>query len=235
MSVLVENKSRAMWERMYGQQPSLPQELQLLLSNLQQTFGKAKDAMLELPAQFSAEMGRYLQLVMNSLAQVDVAAQEKQVAGKLLEKFGTPTFAAAVPTFNLLTSYLHDAERIAKLSAQEMTTVVNQIKDMLFKLSAQIHEEKIRNLEAELKQEEDALLQFSAQAEEDQRLGIRAAISRAKKKFRATARAYKEEIRELRLQQDSWLGLANALSIRSGQTQASIARRYEVDPNMAVR
>lgn len=235
MSVLVENKSRAMWERMYGQQPSLPQELQLLFSNLQQTFGRAKDVMLELPAQFSAEMGRYLQIVMHSLSQVDLAGQEKQTSGELIERFGTPTFAGAVPTFNLLTSYLHDAERIAELTAQEMNTAVSQIKTLLYKASAQMHEERVMELEAKLKQEEDAILQFSSQVEEDQRLGIRAAISRAKKKFRDTAREYKEEIRALRSQQYTWLGLADLITNKSVRAQAIVSTRYEIDHNKAVK
>src|SRR5688572_9132945 len=136
MSVLtVESKAGQMWDKLYTQRPGLPQELQLLLSNLQQYLGTAKEVALNLPSQLSAEMGRYLQTYTQLLSKLDVVAAEKQVAGAMVEKFGPPQFSAAVPTFNLITGFLLNAERIAQLTATETISVVNDIKGLLYRVN----------------------------------------------------------------------------------------------------
>lgn len=228
-----ETKAGQMWDRLYPQRPDLPQELQLLFGSLQQYLGTAKEVLVSLPPQFSAEMGRYLQIYLHSLTKLNQVVDEKQVAGALVERFGVPQFSAAVPTFNLITGFLLNAERIAKLTANETTLVANEVKGLIYRINIHIHEKRVEELESKLQAEETAISLFSKEAQQDERSGIRSAIAKAKKKFRQTARNYKLEIQKLRLEQMTMFKLVSGMTGKTVQTQTIVKRRYKVNPSLA--
>lgn len=235
MSVInVETKAGQMWDRLYHSRPDLPEELQLLFANLQQYLGDTKEVAQSLPAQLSAEMGRYLQLCMQLLSKLDLVATEKQVAGALVEKFGPPQFSQAVPTFNLLTGFLLDAESIAELTAKELGTLINEIKSLLYRANILVHESRVEKLKSKLHQEEAAISQFSDEAIRDNRPGIRHAIAIARKKFERTARFYRVEIQKLRSEQLEWQQLMGKLVNNTSKTQGIIQKKYEINPSLTV-
>lgn len=233
--VSIDTSSRRMFEGMFaGEAVKLPPELELLFTTFLMGVEEVKDSARDLSSKFSAEMGGYLQTLLDAIANMGEAAQEKQAAGMLTERFGVPKFNLAVPVYNLLVKNLLNSERVAELSLREANDSLRFFKGFLYRMAVLIFDEEIQKLQKEADAEAVAMNEFSSEVEVESRTGVKVVVTEAKGGFKEKYLALKVKIDGLKQKRAHWFEMLSNLFQNQRETEVKVGQRYEIDLAMAL-
>jgi hypothetical protein len=235
----ITETGRGSLESMFSEQAKLPPELTYFLSTLSNNLDFAWNFMEKLPAQFSSEMGRLLQLILAEITNVVDSTQEKVASGLLLERFGVPKaeteiFELAVPVYNYLAKNLFNSEKVAMIYGEKLQSAIVDLQRFVFIISSLMYDDQIEKIEGDIKKAETAPTLFDSEVVNDDRVGVEIVVETTKSKFSARVNELRSKLNLLKNQRQAWMNIIKEMFYYSERSQQSVRGKFEVNPANAL-